>query len=271
MKVLVCLMVACLSWASAELSCSCGWRNRGRIVGGFETGKNEYPWMVSLSNGCGGSIITPYHVLTAAHCTHGESPSKIVVSAGRHYQYGKNQYLQNHRVARIIQHAGYDDDSDASLDDISVLVLATPIRFNQFVGPVCMPSSRYNLVGEYIKVTGWGLTKGTGSENALREVDVQVINNAVCKRSWPLLNSRLTQICAYTPKKDSCNGDSGGALVYLDPTTNRYTQVALVSYGHPECGSVAKPSVNTDVFAYLDWVKAAVAQTSPKQQICTKV
>ncbi|CAH1400955.1 unnamed protein product [Nezara viridula] len=293
MKLLVCLMLVCLSWvSSAKLSCNCGWRNSGRIVGGKETRKNEYPWMVSLSNGCGGSIITPWHVLTAAHCTHGERPSGITVSAGRHYKYGDNPNLQVHHVAKIIQHKGYDDNSDGSPDDISVLVLATPIRFNQNVGPVCMPSSSYNLLGKFIKVTGWGLTKGTGDQNALREVDVEVISNSVCRRSWPLLNSRPTQICAYTPKKDSCNfwinrsflpycvrkickdlqpnNLKGGALVYLDPNTNRYTQVALVSYGHPQCGIVAKPSVNTDVFAYIGWIKQAIAQTYPREKICTK-
>ncbi|CAH1408437.1 unnamed protein product [Nezara viridula] len=214
MKVLlVCLMLACLSWArstksnrDSNLSCNCGWRNSGRIVGGKETRKNEYPWMVSLSNGCGGSIITPWHVLTAAHCTDEETAKSITVSVGKHYMYyGKNtQHMKDHRVAKIIQHKDYYENNDNPINDISILVLATPIKFSQYVGPVCMPNSQLNLLGKFVKVTGWGLTKGTGSENVLREVDVEVISNSVCKRSWPL-NKTPSQLCAYTVKKDSCN------------------------------------------------------------------
>ncbi|XP_014277254.1 venom serine protease 34 [Halyomorpha halys] len=281
MKVLlVCLMIVCLSWAKstrgtkstrASLSCNCGWRNAGRIVGGKETRKNEYPWMVSLSNGCGGSIITPWHVLTAAHCTDGESASSISISVGRHYKYGQNQNLKTHRVARIIQHEAYDENDDNPLNDVSVLVLATPITFTQYVGPVCMPNKQLNLLGKFIKITGWGLTKGTGDQNVLREVDVEVISNSVCRRSWPRLHKRVNQLCAYTVKKDSCNGDSGGPLVYLDPETNRYTQVALVSYGPVACGTDPRPSVNTDVFAFNSWIQQAIAKSRPDARVCTKV
>lgn len=48
-------------------------------------------------------------------------------------------------------------------------------------------------------------------------------------------------------------GDSGGPIVYLDPDTNRYTLVGVVSYG-AECASVT-PGVNTEVAAYLDWIQ----------------
>ncbi|WP_368860282.1 trypsin-like serine protease, partial [Isoptericola croceus] len=117
------------------------------------------------------------------------------------------------------------------------------------------------MVGKYVKVAGWGLTKGTGDDNVLREVDIQVISNAACKRSWRGLSARPIQMCAYTPGKDSCNGDSGGPLVHLDPETNRYTQVALVSYGPPDCGLSPRPSVNTDVFAYMHWILGIIDAT----------
>ena len=65
-----------------EFDCKCGVRNKparspiNRIVGGWQTANNEYPWQVFLLNTeapidewrCGGSIITSRTILTAAHC-----------------------------------------------------------------------------------------------------------------------------------------------------------------------------------------------------------
>ncbi|WP_431308940.1 trypsin-like serine protease, partial [Halalkalibacter flavus] len=60
------------------------------------------------------------------------------------------------------------------------------------------------------------------------------------------------RICTYTPKKDTCRGDSGGPVIWLDPDVNRYIFVAVVSYGPAECGnSDGRPGVNTNVSYYL--------------------
>ncbi|CAB0007580.1 unnamed protein product [Nesidiocoris tenuis] len=59
--------------------------------------------------------------------------------------------------------------------------------------------------------------------------------------------------CGWTNK-----GDSGGPLIWLDPETNLYTQVALVSYGKA-CASYA-PAVNTDVAHFMPWIQAKIAR-----------
>ncbi|CAH1400957.1 unnamed protein product [Nezara viridula] len=272
-SLLVCLLL-CLSVAITlgDLTCDCGKRNTGRIIGGKVVRKNEYPWVVSLNEGCGGSLITHWHVLTAAHCTYGMSSSDLTVTVGSHYQVGINWHSKTYKVAQIIQHKGYRDEDSSVADDIAVLVTQKKINFDNYVSPVCLPNRKINLVGEYIKVIGWGLTKNNevlGLANRLREVDLQVIDPNVCRKSWSLLKQNI-QICTYTSKKDSCRGDSGGPLVYLDPESNRYTQVALVSYGDKECASL-KPAVNTDVYAYRNWINDAVKSTHPEENTCVKV
>nr|XP_014277253.1 venom serine protease-like [Halyomorpha halys] len=267
MKVLMWLMMMLPCVSSTNLTCNCGWQNLRRIYGGKETKKNQYPWMVVLSMGCGGSIITPYHVLTAAHCTNQRSPIQIKVYVGLHYLDGReNPFLQIHLVYRIFQHEGYNDE--IVINDISILYLFTQISFHLKVGPVCLPHTQRNLEGKFIKVTGWGKTLNTGYQYVLREVDVQVISIEECQREWGIIQQ--TQICAYTRFKDSCNGDSGGPLVYEDPDTGRFTQVALVSFGPPNCGTDPAPSVNTNVFAFVDWIQYVVTRSYAGLQVCTK-
>lgn len=54
-------------------NCRCGQKGSNRIVGGVQTGVNEWPWQAALmlrdSQFCGGSLINDRYVLTAAHCT----------------------------------------------------------------------------------------------------------------------------------------------------------------------------------------------------------
>merc|ERR1711983_386185 len=78
---------------AAPGTCQCGVKGgatNDRIVGGQETEQHEYPWQVGLvsRNGrtpwCGGTLISPTHVLTAAHCTVGEKPKRLRVLLGEH-------------------------------------------------------------------------------------------------------------------------------------------------------------------------------------------
>ena len=59
----------------------CGKANRsGKIVGGFDTGPNKYPWVAGIVDSqvtlfsrrkkpfCGAALLNDDHVITAAHC-----------------------------------------------------------------------------------------------------------------------------------------------------------------------------------------------------------
>ena len=105
----------------------------GRIVGGGEADPNSIPWQVGLvSNGgsntfCGGTIITPYHILTAAHCTSGTGSTTRQVIAGEHDLLTTADKATRHDIAHVLDHPLYNTQTNTNYD-YSILTLTTPIN-----------------------------------------------------------------------------------------------------------------------------------------------
>nr|QHB21571.1 venom S1 protease 26 [Platymeris rhadamanthus] len=260
-----------------KTNCSCGWSNRNvnRIIGGIEADMHEFPLIAALVTPrvmigfCGGTIITEYHVLTAAHCFVPMKGRELAVSVGEHDLDRKNEtpFTQVIPIARIIEHSKYNRLSQQH--DIALAVLERPIKFNQQVGPACLPYEHFDLVGKKVTVAGWGRTapKGSGS-NVLMKVDLDVVPLEYCLKSYSHLKTNPpTQICTHTENKDSCKGDSGGPLLYLNPAVNRYVVVGIVSFGK-SCGT-KHGGVWTDVFAYREWIQQNIAESHPGVHTCS--
>ncbi|XP_014274702.1 chymotrypsin-1 [Halyomorpha halys] len=249
---------------SKSTSCTCGMSKKGRIVGGTQALANEYPWIVMLvvRNSydvmCGASIINTRVAITAAHCTH-DLPSyiKLSIIAGTS---NVNRPGQIVHVSSWVEHEAYvspEYDASRTVNDISLLHLATPLQFNANVGPVCMPTTKYNIENQWVKLIGWGKQgEFLPSTRTLMETDVQVLPFWTCQIGFPL-KSPQTQICTKGQGTGACMGDSGGPVTYLDPETNRYTLVGLVSFGSGNCDP-AVPTVMTEVTAFLPWIKSKI-------------
>ncbi|KPJ00714.1 Venom serine protease 34 [Papilio xuthus] len=240
--------------------CRCGYKKSNRIVGGQETGVNEFPMMAGVvyvdirQIKCGGVIISARHVLTAAHCVIRRTVNDIAVVVGEHdVNTGDSPATQGFRVISIRIHPLYNLSNYDN--DIAILTLQQDIVFSDRVGPVCLPFKFINndFAGDKVTVLGWGtLFPGGPTSNVLQKVDLDVISQATCRRSEALLTPR--QMCTYTPGKDSCQDDSGGPLLYTDPSNGLLYNVGLVSYG-AFCAS-GSPAVNTRVTSFLDWIVA---------------
>uniref|UniRef100_A0AB38ZE62 Venom S1 protease 10 n=1 Tax=Ectomocoris sp. TaxID=3104572 RepID=A0AB38ZE62_9HEMI len=265
-----------ITMGARSTNCSCGWRNRspGRIIGGEEAGLHEYPLIAALVTPklmigfCGGSIITEYHVLTAAHCFPPMEGRELAVSVGEHDLNRKDEtpYTQVIPIERVIMHAEYTRLGQHN--DIALAVLKSRIEFNQQVGPACLPYQALDLEGKKVLVIGWGRTtaKGSSSDILLKvELDVQPLSYCVKSYSY-LRTSPPRQLCTHTKDKDSCKGDSGGPLLYRDPATNRYVVVGIVSFGK-SCAS-KHGGVWTDVFAYKEWIQQKIAETNHGVKTC---
>jgi len=246
----------------APSTCACGQRNSAnRIVGGTNALKNEFPWRIGMkksSNGgifCGGSIISPNYVMTAAHCTAGIALGELtLVTVGDHDVSTTTETAsQNVKVVEIKQHKSYDARNFNN--DISLLRLEKPLNFSSTIMPVCLP---FNYVstsfeGQMIMAGGWGtLSQGGSQPTILQKVELPFMSTTECKKYY---GTSITDnmICTYKPGQDTCQGDSGGSIEARTPNSF-YTAIGVVSWGNG-CAQVNGPGVYAKVTNYLTWIK----------------
>ena len=151
-------------------------------------------------------------------------------------------------------------------NDIVIIKLTTPLKFNGNVGPACLPPAEFEFFeNEKANTSGWGLVYNNGmgetySTTKLNYVDAPILTNAQCLDSkWKSRGEIFpSQICAgYTDGtyKDSCQGDSGGPLVvqkYKDQPDAII--VGVVSFGPAGCAMYGYPGFYARVTNFVDWI-----------------
>lgn len=214
----------------------------------------EFPWMVAVlkeeEHGnqllnvfqCGGSLIHPLVVMTAAHCVSGKSPQQFKIRAGEWDTQTTDEILpfQDRQVAEIVVNEEYY--KGGLFNDIALLFLVSQVQLAENVNTVCLPPYDYTFDGSRCFATGWGkdsFGKAGKFSVILKKIDLPIIPRAYCQNA--LRQTRLGHhfelhksfICAGgEPGKDTCKGDGGSPLVCPIPgTLNRYYQAGIVAWG----------------------------------------
>ena len=245
-----------------------------RIVNGEAAVPNSWPWQLLLvvfnlegvpRSYCGASLITPKHVLTAAHCVFGQSPRYIGVIPRLHvFNISTWSPAIAAMAERIYVHELYDD---ATLnDDVAVIRLRTPIPIDDRVSLACIAPANMNdqelKEGEPLVATGWGAMESVNrtQPSQLQQVRLQFVppTNALCSEIVGAGdNRRPGQMCAGFPPKAVCFGDSGGPLVrsIVHPNGKTYWQQIGIMSGTLDCGYQTNyPDVYARVSYYNPWI-----------------
>ncbi|MFI7502566.1 S1 family serine peptidase [Streptomyces sp. NPDC049687] len=230
------------------------------VLGGFPIEAAQSPWTVALASRdrfgrmrsghfCGGVVVGPTMVLTAAHCMAedvlGASPHQardLTVIAGRTDLY--SELGREIAVQEIWVNPAYDSVSNAG--DFAVLTLAEPMPAASVIGLAGAGDAAYEP-GTAAVITGWGDTTGFGAyPHRLRAARVHVLADELCERAYPGSSDGTyrsgSMVCAGEARggPDACQGDSGGPLVAQGRL------IGLVSWGSG-CGRPGSPGVYTRV------------------------
>jgi len=242
-----------------------------RVAGGNPILENRYPYLVPILTSrqglfagitrlfrrCGGTLIAPDVVLSAAHCVDTENEFYVQF----HLFNAITLFVRNTsfvKTTKVVQHLVHPEFNPRSLSND--LVLFKLSEKNNNVKPVRL-AKEFNLQeGDSMRTIGWGYTSGTGGRTPsllVREANLNFITNENCRSdAYDYgVSVKESMMCASADSAGACEGDSGGPLFIPGTSSNSDVQYGVVSWGKI-CGVNIFPTVFAR--ADYDWIMSSI-------------
>ncbi|XP_023191389.1 chymotrypsin-like elastase family member 3B isoform X2 [Xiphophorus maculatus] len=211
------------------------WPNTSRVVNGEEARLYSWPWQVSLESfypTCGGTLIAPDWVLTAAHCITFHTYRVVLAEHDMDKEEGPEQSIM---VAKMFIHPKWNDNCVSCGNDIALLKLEKSADLNDKAGG----------------------PRATRLQQAL----LPVVDHSVCSQSdWWGSSAKTTMVCAGGDSKSACHGDSGGPLNCKGRDNRWYVEGVTSFVDGRGCNTPKKPTVFTRVASFIPWISETMAQ-----------
>ncbi|XP_023245938.1 plasma kallikrein [Copidosoma floridanum] len=237
-----------------------------RIIGGRPTAPGSWPWQVAVLNRygeafCGGTLVSPRWVLTAAHCVR----KRLSVRIGEYNLSVIEGSEIELKVDYSITHPKYN--AHTVDNDIALLRLPVTLTPSDTRGIACLPTAWQDLPSDQLcTIIGWGKsnTSHEFGTDVLHEARIPIVSDEMCRNVYVDYKITSNMFCAgyRRGRMDSCAGDSGGPLLCKDPekTDHPWTVFGITSFGEG-CGKRGKYGIYARLSNYVNWIVKTIKQT----------
>ncbi|XP_047361055.1 uncharacterized protein LOC124953555 isoform X3 [Vespa velutina] len=244
-----------------------------KVVHGSIAPKGTYPWQASIrvrghsrsNHWCGAVILSPLHVLTAAHCLEGYNKGTYFVRAGDYNTEIEEGTEKEANIEDYYIHEDFRKGHKMNNDIALVLLKGRGIPLGKDIMPICLPSENTEYpAGLNCTISGFGSieTGKTTPSKDLRYGWIPLLDQSVCRAEYVYGHGKISDgmVCAgYLDEGvDTCDGDSGGPLACYH--NGAFTLYGITSWGQ-HCGEANKPGVYVRVAHYRRWIDQKIMES----------